>query len=110
MSITEASTFIVVDELGIDPLRDPSFDAIMSVRQFSWHTVAPQEQHNGPLLSYNVYDNPEYWRVIMIYNGIIDMFELKSGMRIKIPAHQMIVSALNNILAERPRQVRTARI
>lgn len=108
--ITDAKTFTVVDELGIDPLRDKSYDAILSVSQYTWYTVKSEERHNGPLLSYNVYNNPDYWRVIMVYNGIIDMFALKEGMRIKIPAHQMIVSALNNIQAERPRVVRTARI
>ena len=109
-TIVEASSFLVIDELGIDPLRDKSYEAITNVQQFSWHTVKPEEQHNAPLLSYNVYQNPDYWRIILIYNAILDMFALKEGMRIKIPAHQLVVSALNNILAERQTRPRTVSI
>lgn len=108
MSILEASTFQVVDELGIDPLRDKSHDAVMSVRNYTWYKVRLEEENNGPLLSYNVYSNPDYWRYLMMYNHILDMFEIKSGMRIKVPAHQELVSALNNILIDR--DVRTVRI
>lgn len=100
--ITQAKTFAVIDELGIDPLRDKSFDAIIGIKNFRYHKVQPEEQHNMPLIAYNVYLNEEYWRVLMIYNGIADMFTLKSGMRIKIPALALITSALTNILAETP--------
>lgn len=110
MSITEARSFLVIDELGIDPLRDKSYEAIQTVQAFTWYTVKPEEQHNAPLLSYNVYLNPEYWRIILVYNGILDMFALKEGMRIKIPAHQLVVSALNNLLTAKSAQPRTVSI
>lgn len=108
MSILEAATFQVVDELGIDPLRDKSYDAVMAVRNYTWHTVELAEENNGPLLSYNVFSNPDYWRYIMMFNGLLDMFEIKAGMRLKIPAHQELVSQLNNTLIDR--DVRTVRI
>ncbi len=108
MTILDASTFTVVDELGIDPLRDKSHTSVMRVANYSWHTVDMTEEHNAPLLAYNVYSNPGYWRYIMMYNGILDMFALKAGMRIKIPAQQELVSHLNSALIEK--EVRTTRI
>ncbi len=99
-SITEAKTFSVIDELGVDPLRDKSYDAIASIQEFQYYTVKPEEQFNMPLLAYNVYLNEDYWRVIMIYNGIADMFAVKEGLRIKIPALGLVATALNNVLVE----------
>lgn len=110
MTILEASSFLVVDEYGIDPLRDKSHDAVMSVRNYTWHVVKPEERHNAPLIAYNAYSNPEYWRYIMMYNGIMDMFEIKEGMRLRIPAQQTLVSLLNDVLAIRPNTVKTVRI
>lgn len=108
--ITQAKTFAVIDELGIDPLRDKSFDAIIGIRNFKYHTIAAEEQHNMPLVAYNVYLNEEYWRVLMIYNGIADMFALKMGQRIKIPALALVTSALANILADEPASAATVSI
>lgn len=108
MSILEASSFLVIDELGIDPLRDKSHNAIASIEAYTWHTVQTEEQHNAPLLSYNVYSNPGYWRYILMYNGILDMFELTAGLRIKIPSQQLVVSVLNNARVDTA--VRTVRI
>lgn len=100
--ITKAKTFAVIDELGIDPLRDKSFDAIMGITNFKYHVIAAEEEHNMPLVAYNEYMNEEYWRVLMIFNGIADMFALKAGNRIKIPALALITTALNNVLTEQP--------
>lgn len=107
--ITQAKTFAVIDELGVDPLRDKSFDAITSIKSYTYHKVQPEEQHNMLLIAYNVYLNEEYWRILMIYNGIADMFALKEGMRIKIPALALITSALTNVLADKPAAAATVR-
>lgn len=99
----------MVDEIGVDPLRDKSYDAIMSIGTYSPHTVKVEEEFNMPLLSYNVYLNEEYWRVLMVFNGLLDMFELKAGMRIRIPPLALVTAALNNVLLEessRPSVVR----
>ncbi len=108
MSILDAKSFLVIDELGIDPLRDKSHDAVNSIPVYTWYTVRPEESNNAPLLSYNVYSNPGYWRYIMMYNGILDMFALTEGMRLKIPSQQLLVSVLNNILIST--EVKTFRI
>lgn len=108
--ISQAKTFAVIDEFGVDPLRDKSFDAITSIKSFTYHTVKPEEQYNMPLISYKAYLNEEHWRVLMIYNGIADMFALKEGMRIKVPALTLVASALNRILTEQAPANTTVRI
>lgn len=108
--ITKAITFAVIDELGIDPLRDRSYEAITSIQEYRYHVVQPEEQFNAPLIAYNVYLNEEYWRVLLIYNGIADMFALKEGMRIKIPALSLVASALTYLLAEQSNRIATVRI
>lgn len=100
--ITRARTFAVIDEFGVDPLRDKSFEAIRGVTSFQYYTVKAGEQFNLPLIAYNAYLNEEYWRVIQIYNDIADMFAVKEGMRLKIPNLALVVSALNGILSEQP--------
>jgi hypothetical protein len=108
VTITKASAFAVIDELGVDPLRDKSFDAIHKVQSFQWYLIKAEEEHNGPLIAYNVGLNEHYWRLIMMYNDIPDMFSLKAGMRIKIPSFALISSALNDVLTDYPE--RTVRI
>lgn len=108
--ISMQSTFQVIDELGIDPLRNEAYDAVQSVVAYSLYTVKPQEEHNMILLSYNVYSNENYWWAIMMYNGIADMFAVKAGMRIKIPEFGSMVTALTNLLTAQPTQIATVTI
>lgn len=102
---SRAKVFAVIDELGVDPLRDKSFDAIASVDDFTWHVIQPEEEHNGPLLAYNLYLNENYWRMLLIYNNIPDMFMLKAGMRIKKPSLALVSSALNDVLIDFPERI-----
>jgi len=108
--ITKGITFSVIDELGIDPLRDKSYEAIANIKEYRYYTISPEERHNMPLVSYNVYLNEEYWRVLMVYNGIADMFAVKEGMRIKVPALGLVSSALTYLLAEQSNKIDTVRI
>ena len=98
------SVFLVIDELGIDPLRDKAIEAIQKVESFSMYEVKAHEQHNAPLLAYNVYRNENYWWHILIYNALDDMWELKAGMRIKIPDMNAMVTRLTSALtANKPK-------
>lgn len=97
---TLARTFIVVDELGVDPLRNKSYEAIQNVDSFEWYMVKAEEEHNAPLIAYNMYLNQNYWWHIMVYNDISDMFELKAGMRIKKPSLSLLNAALNDTLMD----------
>lgn len=78
--------FTKVDEYGIDPLLDDSYDAVYAVTSSVTHTVKAQEKYNPGLISFNVYNGTVmWWRHIMVYNGIDDVWDLKEGMRIRIP-------------------------
>lgn len=94
MSISRRVTHVVVDNLGMDPLRDRSFEKIQNISSWSHYTVTDAEQFNAPLIAYNMYDNESLWWTILVYNGIPDAFSLKSGTRLRIPDLNAILSAL----------------
>jgi hypothetical protein len=78
--------FTRVDEYGIDPLLDDSYDAIYAVTSYATYTVNAQEKFNPALISWNVYNGTiRWWRHIMVYNGIDDVWDITEGRRIKIP-------------------------
>jgi hypothetical protein len=77
--------FVQVDAYGIDPLLDVSYEAIEGVETFTTHTVNAMEQFNPGLISYNAYRTIKWWRAIMVYNGLDDIWEITQGAKIKIP-------------------------
>jgi hypothetical protein len=91
-------TFMVVDELGVDPLRDRSIDAILSVTRWVWFEVDQTTEFNLPLIADKVYSEPDWWWIILIYNGLTDAFQVKRGIRLKVPAAPDITSALSTTL------------
>ena len=101
MSTAYHSTFLVIDEHGIDPVRDKSYNAILETVAHSTHTVTPSERHNAPLISYNEYRDERYWWCILVYNGIDDMFSIQPGMVLKIPNISEMSTRLGRILQPR---------
>lgn len=99
MSLTLRRGHVVVDELGMDPLRDRSFDAIHRVQSWRPYTVTDSDKYNAPLIAYNVYENTELWWAILAYNGIPDAFALKPGTRLRIPDINQLMSALADVSA-----------
>lgn len=78
--------FMRVDEYGIDPLLDDSYDAIYAVTSSTPYTVKAEEKFSPALISFNVYNgNMMWWRHIMVFNGIDDAWDLVEGLRIRIP-------------------------
>lgn len=78
--------FMKVDEYGIDPLLDESYDAVYAVTSYTPYTVKAEEKYSPALVSFNVYNgNMMWWRHILVFNGIDDAWDLKEGMRIRIP-------------------------
>lgn len=98
MSILNRLTFVVVDELGMDPLRDKSFEAIRSITEWSPYTVTSTDEFNLPLIADRKYGELELWWAILIYNGIADSFTVTEGTRLKIPEYGPLVSALSDTL------------
>lgn len=95
MSIAKRITHVVVDNLGMDPLRDKSIERIQKIESWSHYTVTDAEQFNAPLIAFNVYDNEELWWAILVYNGMPDTFTLKSGTRLRVPDLNSLLSALS---------------
>lgn len=93
-SIMLRAEHVVVDQLGMDPLKDRSFDNIRSVPNWTYYTVSDSDKFNAPLISYNLYDTPDLWWAILVYNGITDVFTLTPGTRLKIPDQNAVISAL----------------
>lgn len=85
MPVYDQREFVSVDEFGIDPLLDPSYEAIEGTTSFRQYTVNASEQFNPALISYNVYRTPKWWRAIMVYNGYTDFWEIVENAKIKIP-------------------------
>lgn len=94
-NINHRRTFMVVDELGVDPLRDRSIDAILSVERWIYFEVDQSTEFNLPLIADRVYSEPDWWWVILIYNGLTDAFQVKRGTRLKMPAAPDVTSALS---------------
>lgn len=94
------SVFLVIDELGIDPLRDKAIDAIKETKGFEFYKVLSGEQNNSPLIAYNVFRDEKFWWHIQVYNDIDDMFEIKAGMQIKIPDMSEMTTRLQAALNE----------
>lgn len=98
---------VFVDELGMDPLRDTSFDAIMSVTRYDLFTVTKEYEHNAARISFLFYGTTDLWYAILYYNKLADNWKLVEGMELRIPNQNELTSALNG--AVKP-EFRTQRI
>lgn len=85
MPVFDQREFVTVDEYGIDPLLDPSYEAIEGTTSYRTYTVNATEQFNPALISFNVYRTPKWWKAIMIYNGYMDIWEILENSKIKVP-------------------------
>ena len=85
MPVYDQREFTRVDEFGIDPLLDDSYDAITGTTSFRPYTVNAAEQFNPALISFNTYRTAKWWRAIMVYNGYTDIWEIVENTKIKIP-------------------------
>lgn len=96
----ERVTHVIIDELGIDPLRDRSWQAIRDITDYSEYVVTQTEENNIPLISHKMYGDMRLWWIIQVYNGIADPFTVKSGTVLRIPAYNSISSTLVDLQIE----------
>lgn len=99
---------VVVDELGMDPLRDPYYEAVMSVTTFTYETVTAAYEHKAANLSDLWYGTTALWPAILYYNKLCDNWDLVTGLQIKRPDYNELSSALNRVTQKA--QQRTQRI
>lgn len=83
--LSDQREFASVDEYGMDPLLDDSYAAILAVSSSTSYTVKAQDQYNPALIAFTQYRDVRWWRAIMIYNRLDDLWDLKEGMRIALP-------------------------
>jgi len=93
--ISRRASHAVVDGIGMDPLRDKSYELIQAIQDFRYYVVNDADQHNAPLIAHRMYGNPDLWWVILVYNGIADAFTMDSGTRLRVPNINAVVSALS---------------
>lgn len=103
-------THSVIDELGIDPLLDSSWDAIQGIKEHTEYVVDQTEEKNVPLISFRFYGTYKYWWVIQMYNGLADSFTLKAGTILKMPSSASIISRLVDIQTKTQSSPPTVRI
>lgn len=98
--LSEQRDFMKVDEYGFDPLLDESYEAIEGVSSYTTQTVKPQEAANPGLIAFNYYRDVRWWRAIMVYNAIEDIWDIKSGQRILIPNINEMTTRLQRVKSE----------
>lgn len=96
-----------IDDLGIDPLKDHSFEAIGAIEEWSIHTVTEEETGNTPLIAYNYYGDPDLWWVIQHFNAVFDPHtEVTPGVQLRIPVYATVVSELSRLSQTKPKTFR----
>jgi hypothetical protein len=98
--LSEQRDFMRVDEFGFDPLLDQSYEAIEGVSSYQTQTVKAQEEFNPGLISFNYYRDVRWWRAIMVYNAIEDIWDIKAGMKVRIPDINEMTTRLQRVKAE----------
>lgn len=106
--VSSRAAHAVVDEIGVDPLRDESFDAIASIRNFTFFEVDQATEFNLPLIAYQVYSDSSWWWIILVYNGITDAFQVTRGTRLRMPSSSEVISVLSQSLLDS--EIRTVEI
>lgn len=48
--------------------------------------VVQAEENRADLLSYNIYGDTQYWWIIMMYNNILDMEDITTGLVVTYPS------------------------
>lgn len=96
MTVLARKSSIVIDKYGVDPLKDLTHFSIGEIENYTTYTISEDEEYNAPLLSYNAYGSTAFWWVLMNYNGMVSMFDIKTGTVIKIPFQAEVIAVLSD--------------
>lgn len=77
--------FLKFDIDNIDCLTSYVLSALKYLPEIGTYDVR-EEEYRPDLLSYNIYQDTQYWWLLMWYNSILSIRDLKSGMTIKYPS------------------------
>lgn len=70
---------------NIDPLDSCLLINILNLPEQGIYTILNEEKRPD-LLSYNLYQDTQYWWILLLYNSILNVNELKSGITIRYPS------------------------
>lgn len=86
MEFLKRENSVVVDIHGIDPLLDKAYPNILKVEDFEYHQISEEEEERPDLISYRNFGSVDYWWVLLVYNKMTRVENLKKGLIIKIPS------------------------
>lgn len=86
------------DMYGIDPLLDNSFGTIVKLPAVRNHVVTWEERGRPDYISYKEYKTTELWWVLLVYNKVFSMYDIREGLTLSIPDYVNVMSALNRTL------------
>ena len=69
---------------NVDPLNAFMITNIKKLPSIGTYTVLKEEKRPD-LISYKLYDDTQYWWILLVYNDILDISNLKSGTIISYP-------------------------
>jgi hypothetical protein len=81
----DAIKFFNFDEDNIESL-DSYFNLMIPKLSEIGSLTITNEEGRPDLISYKLYNSTQYWWIILIYNHILDIQELKTGYTIKYPS------------------------
>jgi hypothetical protein len=73
------------DEYGQDPLKLKVLDELLNIRSFDQVTLTNTYDGNPQLLAAERYGDPEFYIILLAYNGIGNSFAFTEGLSIRIP-------------------------
>ena len=88
----DLAKFAVYEEDVFDLIPSFLFEEIMNLPISGYKTISGQEG-DAALLSYEIYQDTQYWQILMEYNSLIEPAQLVSGLQIKYPS----VTSLENL-------------
>lgn len=82
----DISKFVPWSEIGgMDYLRSWFLEQLGYIPPFGDYKVTTEESRID-LLSYKIYGDTQYWWILMYYNGLFDLNDLKTGFVLEFPA------------------------
>ena len=76
--------FLEFNEDNVDPLNSFMLTNLMNIPPAGTYTIV-KEECRPDLVSYELYDDTQYWWILLLYNKILDITEFKAGLDIVYP-------------------------
>ena len=65
-----------IDEYGLDPLLSPELNSAITILDAQSYKVDQSDAGRPELISFRVYGSVDYYKEVMVYNGITDIREI----------------------------------